>query len=326
MKYYKYSFVVLVVGLLFGSMGPIKAVSNEKVDDDQVENVEMNWLSYDEKVEFLQNLLQDTPTLDLNVSLIALNLSKANKDGLEWFVSTLQEIAKLNNDREITMQHVENIFEYINKNHDLEDLSEDLQDDFMTCSQKLREVALHEAGHAVVALFSEAHKFLYIESMNMQSDTSRDGLIVGSNHFIPLYENQSELNEDELKAYLCVDLGGLASEVVFKDLIGNQHPELDGPDADQAGVNMDLIIRSRSHGAYGAMDNREESDDLLMEMYKKTVALIDVHKEKTEKLALQLLKKKVLDADEIYEICGVEKPKLEIQRRSSSIGCKKKSN
>lgn len=324
MKYKKFSLLMLMIGML---CAPIEQVlADEILNDDQVKVTALRWLSYDEKVQLLQDLLQGVQTSDLNIQLMVLNVSRANAHGMQWMVGRLKEIAETDQSEVITMKHAETLFDEIKSSDVLENLPEDLQADWTTCTQSMRWIALHEAGHAVALLCGQANKFLYLKSINMQSDTSRDGFIVGANHFLPLYEDQSELNEEELQAYVDVDLGGFAAEVVFKDLIGNQQPQLDGNDADQCGANVDRIMRKRSQGLYGFMDNKEEGQAVMVELYLKTVQLVQLHQDKVEKLALQLLKKKTLHADEIYQICGVEKPKLEIQRRSSLVDCKKKLN
>ena len=70
----------------------------------------------------------------------------------------------------------------------------------------------------------------------------------------------------------------------------------------------------RSNGFLGFKEQPDEFNQLLIEIFQESCQLIILHKDTVEKLALALLKKKILYADEIYELCGVEKPKLEMRK------------
>lgn len=220
--------------------------------------------------------------------------------------------ADKDNSEFVMMKHIFMAIDLFSQYEDLIDLEEDFEDDLMEYSAHIRAVALHEAGHAIATLCG-TNKLWYLYTINLMSDISRDGFIVGANHFMPLFDDEYDLTEEELRDFVKIDLGGYAAEIVFQQF-SREDKGLDGNDADCAGESVDQILRIRSHGLLGLEEQPDESNQLLIEIFQESCQLITQHKDKVEKLALALLQKKILYADEIYELCGVDKPKLEIRK------------
>jgi len=226
-------------------------------------------------------------------------LTCADKDGFEL----------------VMMKHIFMASHILWPNEKLIDLEEEFEEDLMKYPDHIRAVALHEAGHAVATLCSGANNFLYIYKLDLQSDITRNRRKVGKNYLMPLFCDEASLTEEELQYFAKVDLGGYASEIVFQQF-GCDDQQLDGNDTDCLAAHVDQILRMRSNGLLGAEEQPDECVQLTREIFQESCQLIVLHKDKVEKLALALLKKKILYADEIYELCGVEKPKLEIRKKS----------
>ena len=213
----------------------------------------------------------------------------------------------------VMMKHIFMANDVIWPNVNLADLEEEFEDDLMKYPSDLRAVALHEAGHAVATLCSGANNFLYLYKLDLQSDATKNGRKVGKNCLRDLFFDEDDLTEQELQDFTKVDLSGYASEKVFQQF-ACENQQLDGNDADCACAHIDQILRMRSNGFLGFKEQPDEFNQLLIEIFQESCQLIILHKDTVEKLALALLKKKILYADEIYELCGVEKPKLEMRK------------
>jgi len=259
--------VVSIAALYYGGYAMYHNYCKKVKQDEKI-------LSYDEKVELLERLLRDQGSSDVNIQLLALRCIDVNKGEIEWLIDTVFKVAKNDASDVVMTKHFEIIFN-VNR---IANLRENLEIDLITCPENMRAVARHEAGHAIATLFSGANEFLYLHKIEIQSDQTRDKRFVGDNSFIPLYEFESDLTEDELKSFIMVDLGGFVAEFVFKDFAFEDH-DLDGNDADCSGVHCDQIIRKRSQGAYGSRENLTESRILLGEVFQNTKKLIELHKD-----------------------------------------------
>lgn len=306
MKNKKLSMLVLLFAMVSMSFNPVQA----EMDTDPAA-IEFK----DKKLKLFENLLYDQQGSDMNFDYVAYITKDMNLYTFELFIQEAINCARKDGSQVVMMKHFLMANHILWPNEKLVCLEEEFEDDLIKYPDHIRAVAFHEAGHAVAALCS-ANKLWYLWKINLFCDMSRGGFIGGVNQFMPLFDDQDNLTEEELRDCVKIDLGGYASEIVFQQFT-LESKQLDGNDADCAGESIGQILKKRSYDLVAFNEQSDEFNNLLIEIFQESCQLITLHKDKVEKLALALLKKKIVYADEIYEICGVEKPKLEIRKKSA---------
>lgn len=307
MKNKKLSMLVLLFAMVSLSFNPVQAEMDTDPSAIEFKN---------KKQKLFENLLHDKQGSDMNFDYVAYITKDMNLYMFELFIKEALVCAGKDGSEMVMMKHLFMVGDIISADEKFIDLQEEFEDDLMQYPSHLRAVSLHEAGHAIATLCSSANQLWYLYKIHLMSDMSRDGFICGVNCFMELFHDEDDLTEEELRNFVKIDLGGYASELLFQEFT-REDKQLDGNDADCAGECIGRILKKRSNGFVGANEQPDEFNDLLMEMFQESCQLITQHKDKVEKLALALLKKKIVYADEIYEICGVEKPKLEIRKKSA---------
>lgn len=303
----KLSMLVLLFAMVSMSFNPVQG----EIDTDPAAIEFKN-----KRLKIFTNLLHDKQGSDMNFDYVAYITKDMNLYTFELFIQEAINCAAKDGSEMVMMKHLFMANHILWPNEKLIDLEEDNEDDMMKYPDHIRALALHEAGHAIATLYSSAGDFLYIYKIHLQSDSTKNEYKVGANYIMNLFQDEADLTEEELEDFCKVDVGGYASEVVFQQF-ALESKQLDGNDADCFEAHTHQILKKRSSGIVGLKEQAEETAQLQIKTFQESCQLIALHKDKVEKLALALLKKKIVYADEIYEICGVEKPKLEIRKKSA---------
>jgi len=172
--------------------------------------------------------------------------------------------------------------------------------------------AIHEAGHVVAMLYSQADDLsVYKASIEPRSKS------LGITHGIPLYE-MYESREDQLKANIIMLMcGGLAEQAfdlgkgtgVSDDLARASHCAHDmvfyygmSQELDYLSYgNIDFSLAGSLHQAI-----KEIIDDCLAQ----AKLLVETHKNEIELVAKLLMEKGTVFGSDIYDLLGLQQPKL----------------
>ena len=174
--------------------------------------------------------------------------------------------------------------------------------------------AYHEAGHAMVRLLVPE----YADPLHKVTIVPR-GRALGVTHSLPEREKYTSTRE-ELFTMLMVCLGGRVAEELFFNVLSSGASD----DFNKAsywtrkmvcdyGMSDELgpVIYKQGRGEFEYSQKTAEKIDevvhnTLQDAQTKTKQLLQTNKDKLEKLALTLLEKETLYADEIYELLGIE--------------------
>jgi cell division protease FtsH len=186
-------------------------------------------------------------------------------------------------------------------------------------AEEKRQIAYHEAGHAIVA-----HRLEHANSIHKITIVSR-GEALG--YVMPLPpENQFLLSQDEMIAKIVVSMGGRAAEeIVFKRFFSGASSDLQnatriarmmvtrlgmsnklGPR--QYGSNNGAIFlgremgETRDYSEHYAHAIDDEVNDMLAKAYDQAKQVLTENREKLEELVLILLERETLDSSEFTEI------------------------
>lgn len=176
----------------------------------------------------------------------------------------------------------------------------------------LKRTAIHEAGHALVALYTRPEN-LYGASILPQGESG------GHIHFIGCYENAPSISqvEEEIEVLLA---GRVAERTILKDFCLGAENDL----RQAAGKMMYLISNQAAYGykfllnsigGRGMADFMSESvkeataqliDEKLTELDTTAQSIIENHRETFDKIVAALLEKQVLSREELLSLAGLK--------------------
>lgn len=179
--------------------------------------------------------------------------------------------------------------------------------------EERRTVAFHESGHAVVSWFLE-----YAEPLLKVSIVPRGTSVLGFAQYLP---NENLLmTKEQLLDRLCALLGGRAAEQVMLGKIStgavNDLERVTQMAYSQVAVygmndkvgllsyRMDREAFDKPYSNETAFMIDEEVRSFVDGAYKRTLALVEAHKEQIAEMTQQLLTKEVLNLDDVERILG----------------------
>jgi len=201
----------------------------------------------------------------------------------------------------------------------------------ITDSEK-RATAVHEAGHAIAARFTEhadpVHKITIIPR----------GRSLGLTAYLPTEEKHSR-TKSELKAVMVMALGGLSAEkIVFGDTgtgVGNDlqrvtqlarrmicefgmsdrlGPRTFGETRSQVFVGRDMNTEGRDYGEEVAQIIDEEVKALVDDAFQKAMTILTDRRSLLDSVTAALVERETIDADEFEKLVdGRELPPLKLK-------------
>ncbi|EFA84387.1 peptidase M41 [Heterostelium album PN500] len=198
--------------------------------------------------------------------------------------------------------------------------------------QEKKTVAYHEAGHAVVSWFLE-----HCNPLLKVSIVPRGVAALGYAQYLPKEEFLN--TKEQIFDKMCMALGGrVAEQLVFGTITTGAQDDLEKITKmaySQVGLyGMNEKVGPLSYPRKDSSDlTKPYSDEtaeiidqevrlLLQSAYNKTQEVLEAHKEGLEKVALLLLEKEVIHAEDIEQILGprpfANTPKVEIPNNSSN--------
>ena len=183
-------------------------------------------------------------------------------------------------------------------------------------------IAYHEAGHAVASWYLK-----HVDSLVKVSIIPR-GKSLGSAWYLP--EERQIVTKSQFIDQICASLGGRAAEeVIFNEISSGALDDLEkitkqaysmvayygldktiGPLSfyDSTGQNESVFKKPYSENMAKLID--KEVQNLILKAYQRTLDLLVMHKSELEKLAQLLLKKEVVEKDDLELILGVRGTKV----------------
>lgn len=177
-------------------------------------------------------------------------------------------------------------------------------------------IAYHEAGHAVASWYLEN-----VPSLVKVSIIPR-GKSLGSAWYIP--EERQIITKSQFLDQICASLGGrVAEEIVFNDVSSGALDDLEkvtkqayrmvtylgldneiGPISffDSTGKNEQLLVKPYSE--YTAQKIDVVVKELVTSSYQRTKEILQKHRDQLEELKAVLMKKEVVEKDELEKILG----------------------
>lgn len=182
--------------------------------------------------------------------------------------------------------------------------------------EDLKLTAYHEGGHALIAMLHPGK----VDPIHKVTILSR-GQTLGVTWTLPEGDKTSHTKE-ELIAEIKMLMGGRAAEeVVFGEITTGA-----SNDFEQAtriaramvcnyGMSPELGLRVYKYGyeQFSFSEQTAERIDttvqkIVEDCYKETVSLLHQHRDKLDKIAAALMEKETLDAQEVYDLLGMECP------------------
>mmetsp|Transcript_27322 Transcript_27322/g.50369 ORF Transcript_27322/g.50369 Transcript_27322/m.50369 type:complete len:692 (-) Transcript_27322:280-2355(-) len=179
--------------------------------------------------------------------------------------------------------------------------------------EERRTVAFHESGHAVVSWFSR-----YAEPLLKVSIVPRGTSVLGFAQYLP---NESMLmTKEQLLDMICATLGGRAAEQILLGKISTGATnDLErvtqmayaqvavygmNERVGQVSFRMDREAFDKPYSDVTAQMIDEEVRALVDEAYKKTLAMVEEHKDKITAMSHLLLEKEVINVDDVEKLLG----------------------
>jgi cell division protease FtsH len=175
-------------------------------------------------------------------------------------------------------------------------------------------IAYHEAGHALVRLLlpensDPLHKVTIIPR----------GAALGVTHYLPEREKYIT-SKEEMEASVLSALGGRVSEeIVFNKLTTGAYSDFQTANrltrdmVTKYGMSPELgqVIYTQKYGDFEYSQKTAEKIDAEVERltalyHKQTRELLEQNRDKLDLLAQALIEKETLQAEEIYELLGIE--------------------
>ncbi|MEL4455639.1 ATP-dependent zinc metalloprotease FtsH [Lutimonas vermicola] len=177
-------------------------------------------------------------------------------------------------------------------------------------------IAYHEAGHAVASWYLKN-----VDSLVKVSIIPR-GKSLGSAWYLP--EERQLVTKSQFLDQICASLGGRAAEeIIFKDVSSGALDDLEkvtkqaysmvayfgldeeiGPISfyDSTGKNEQLLVKPYSEETARKIDKNVR--DLICKAYDRTTKILLEHADELEKLTRLLIKKEVVEENELKKILG----------------------
>jgi cell division protease FtsH len=178
--------------------------------------------------------------------------------------------------------------------------------------------AVHEAGHTLTAILQSEHEPLYKVTVIPR------GFSLGSTHFLPEKDRVSS-NREEMLANIVSCLGGrVAEELICNRLSTGAYSDFEAATEEAYkmvcfyGMSEKLgpvVYKRNDYACYysekTAYEIDEEVRSIVRNCYAKAKDLLETHKEKLLILAQELLKKELMQAEEVYALLEIPFPKKE---------------
>lgn len=183
----------------------------------------------------------------------------------------------------------------------------------MLTAEDKKLIAYHEAGHALVRLLlpetaDPLHKVTIIPR----------GSALGVTHSLPEREKYISTKE-EMEASVMSALGGrVAEEIIFGTLTTGAYSDFQTANrivrnmVTKYGMSLEIgtIIYSQQHGDFEYSQKTAEKIDAEVQRltalyHDQTRQLLEANRDKLEALALALIEKETMQADEIYPLLGI---------------------
>ncbi|GLI61266.1 hypothetical protein VaNZ11_003582 [Volvox africanus] len=180
-------------------------------------------------------------------------------------------------------------------------------------TEERRTVAYHESGHAVVSWFLE-----YAEPLLKVSIVPRGTATLGFAQYLP--NENLLLTKEQLLDRVCATLGGRAAEQVMLGKIStgavNDLERITQMAYSQVAVygmnekvglvsfRMERDAFDKPYSDETARLIDEEVRSFVDMAYKRTVALVEKHREQIEAMTAELLRKEVLNLDDVERLLG----------------------
>ena len=176
--------------------------------------------------------------------------------------------------------------------------------------EDLKVIAYHEAGHALIT------KLLTHDEV---SKVSVIGSTSGALGFTMRYSNKDGalISKKEMEQRLMVLYAGRAAEQCF---FGNSEDITTGASDDLRraselireylttyGMGKDSVLNLAVFNGVSTASIAKEAQELAHRLYQETVAILTAHRDLLDKIAEELVKRKVLDAKDLEEILRKEK-------------------
>jgi len=198
----------------------------------------------------------------------------------------------------------------------------------ITSAKEKEIIAYHEAGHAVASWHLK-----HVDSLMKVSIIPR-GKSLGSAWYLP--EERQIITKSQFIDQICASLGGrVAEEIVFGDVSSGALDDLEkvtkqaynmvaflgldeeiGPLSyyDSTGKNEQMLVKPYSEEMAQRIDR--EVHQLVTSAYERTRELLLEHRDELEALTRLLIKKEVVDKEDLEEILGKRNPSQ--QRENTS--------
>ncbi len=186
----------------------------------------------------------------------------------------------------------------------------------ITSTKEKEIIAYHEAGHAVASWYLKN-----VDSLVKVSIIPR-GKSLGSAWYLP--EERLIITKSQFIDQICASLGGrVAEEIIFDDVSSGALDDLEkvtkqaysmvayfglneeiGPVSfyDSMGKNEQLLVKPYSENTAQKID--KEVRNLIGSAYKRTKQILLDHRNELEQLTALLIKKEVVEKDELEKILG----------------------
>lgn len=310
----------------------------------EIDEVTQTPLPFDEIVAYLQYRLQGCDITDLNIPIIAAQISTFSKQRLERFVNILQITSYYDSgiltqiyaampfsthNLVITMPHFRLALDRIHGGYEMPDLRGD-RENFNT--------AVHEAGHAIAIMYSKQFILHHVSIVSRKHSGGRNLLIY-----------PKEMTLDLCKNEIVIDLaGGVAEQTFGFDTIWNPWHCYCKSDKNEKEIDLKLLSKNSniSEGlanlflrpsasidminAYttaacivawqgckkDSPDFQNQICKLLEECYQQTTKLIKLYKSKVERVAKMLTDKKIMSGSELYAALHIQRPLYEFETKN----------
>lgn len=212
----------------------------------------------------------------------------------------------------------------------LDDLGAELPAQFALPDEVRRRTAVHEAGHAVVALVLDAGE---VVSVSISSTIAAVSGLQDGGGVMFRERSMRERTRSELLDGIAVRLGGIAAEEV---LLGERSAGGGGgKGSDLHGATLSALTFEASYGlgegfAYIASDDEDELfhalrldrilharvDKVLAEQFVRTKRIVESHRPEVERVAEALLTTGMLSAEMVKDLMA-QQPRLKLVDDSS---------
>ena len=326
--------LLFVVSMQCAAMSSVYAAS----DDMSVQN---NRLTVEQRYAIITKKLENVKkSNDLNLKLLAGWIKVHEKDGIEMHIDEAQAIATKEKSDVLTMRHFEKMY-YQHSGGSKRGLFDPTRL-IISLSDDKQESALHESAHIIASVY---HPKMIALGGTIVPRKKASGIYLDFDRSDD--RNDWTISDDEKS--VIINLAGPVAEQVFNiqsigyvkkvwdkyihhqkyDDVELSYEELvkrTSADADLDGAQPAILfIASNRCRAQGLdCDSQDEAtqekcaeivNQVTNELYHQTVEFVQDHKPEIEKLAAIMYAKNYVSSDEIYAVCGMQRPLLDIEKK-----------